>query len=185
MFIRTPNLFLRPVFAEDWRAIYCGIADRRIVSMLASAPWPYEPRHARDFCRRPVAKGAMRFAITLPGVVNCPLVGMIGIDAPATTGAAHELGYWVARAWQGRGIAAEAVAGVMEIAQAIGIARVEAGHFIDNPASGRVLRRAGFVETGEVRPTPCAGRGGEAVLARRYAIALGTMQSASNGLEAA
>jgi len=185
MFIRTPNLFLRPVFAEDWRALYCGIADRRVVSMLASAPWPYRPEHARDFCRRPLPRGAMRFAITLPQVQNCPLAGMIGLDAPGGKSAGHELGYWVARQWQGRGIASEAVAGVLEIARAIGIERVEAGHFVDNPASGRVLRRAGFAETGEVRPTPSAGRGGKSVLARRYAIALGVQQVSTPGLAAA
>lgn len=185
MFIRTPNLFLRPVFAEDWRAVYCGIADRRVVSMLVSAPWPYRPEHARDFCRRPVVIGTMRFAITLPKVENCPLAGMIGLDAPVAKGGAHELGYWVARQWQGRGIASEAVSGVLEIARAIGIARVEAGHFVDNPASGRVLRRAGFTETAEIRPTPSAGRGGESVLARRYALALGAEQASTAGLAAA
>jgi len=185
MFIRTPNLFLRPVFAEDWRAIYCGIADPRIVAMLASAPWPYRPEDAQAFCRRPVPKGAMRFVITLPAVENCPLVGMIGVDRAGEHGASHELGYWVAGQWQGRGIATEAVAGVLEIARTIGIGRVEAGHFVDNSASGRVLRRAGFIETGEIRPTPCAGRGGELVLARRYAIALGAEQAKASGLAAA
>lgn len=184
MFIRTPNLFLRPVFAEDWRAVYCGIADRRIVAMLASAPWPYHPEHAQEFCRRPVKRGDMRFAITLPEVENCPLVGMIGVDSAGEHGAAHELGYWIARAWQGRGIAGEALAGVLEIARATGIPRIDAGHFIDNPASGRVLRRAGFVETGEIRPTPCAGRGGEVVLARRYALELGVAEVTPAGLAA-
>ena len=184
MFIRTSNLFLRPLFAEDWRAVYCGIADRRIVRMLASAPWPYRPEDAQEICRRPVKRGDMRFAITLPEVENCPLVGLIGIDSAGEHGAAHELGYWIARAWQGRGIAGEAVAGVLEIARSLGISRIDAGHFIDNSASGRVLRRAGFVETGEVRPTPSAGRGGEVVLARRYALALGAEQAPA-GLAAA
>ncbi len=110
---------------------------------------------------------------------------MIGVDIAGKHGAAHELGYWIARAWQGRGIASEAVAGVIEIARAIGLARIDAGHFLDNPVSGHVLRRAGFVETGEVRPTPCAGRGGQIVLARRYALSLGEAQNAATGLEAA
>lgn len=50
--------------------------------------------------------------------------------------------------------------------------RVEAGHYLDNPASGAVLRKAGFVETGEVRPTHALGRGGQLVLARRYSVDL-------------
>jgi RimJ/RimL family protein N-acetyltransferase len=49
---------------------------------------------------------------------------------------------------------------------------VLAGHYVDNPASGRVLRKLRFRETGEVRPTECRARGGELVLARRYALDL-------------
>ena len=48
------------------------------------------------------------------------------------------------------------------------IERVVAGHFLENPASGKVLRANGFVETGEIRPVSCLARGGELVLSRRY-----------------
>ena len=50
--------------------------------------------------------------------------------------------------------------------------QLAAGHYVDNPASARVLRKIGFRETGEVRPAFCRARGGELVLARRYALEL-------------
>ena len=36
---------------------------------------------------------------------------------------------------------------------------VVAGHFADNPASGRVLEKAGFLYTGETRPAFSCARG--------------------------
>ncbi len=61
---------------------------------------------------------------------------------------------------------------MVDIARMLGVRRLQAGHYLDNPASGRVLRKCGFVELGEVRPTHALGRGGEIVLARRYALDL-------------
>jgi RimJ/RimL family protein N-acetyltransferase len=36
-----------------------------------------------------------------------------------------------------------------------------AGHYVDNPASGRVLTKLGFEPTGEILPYPCLARGCE------------------------
>ena len=165
MFMRTERLFLRPVFPEDWRDVYRGIADFDVVSMLARAPWPYRPADAVMHCRKPAPAGAMKFSVTLPEVAGAPVIGQIGIEPDAE---GRELGYWIAPRWQRRGYASEAVRGVLEMAAALGVEQVNAGHYIENPASGRVLINNGFVETGEIRPTSCAARDGDLVLARRY-----------------
>ena len=44
---------------------------------------------------------------------------------------------------------------------------------------GAVLEKCGFSETSEVRPTHALGRGGQLVLARRYAVDLGGAASDS------
>ena len=51
----------------------------------------------------------------------------------------------------------------------IGHRRIVASHYIDNPASGGVLRNLGFRPTGIVRPRFSAGRGYEA-MATEYAL---------------
>ena len=165
MFMRTERLFLRPVFQEDWRGVYRGIADERIVRNLARAPWPYTEDDARQFCANANADTRKRFVVTLPDEDGAPVIGMIGFEQLDSGN--EELGYWIGRDWQGRGYATEAVHGVIEIAGALGAETVEAGHFLDNPASGRVLRKAGFTDTGEIRPMASVGRGGEKVLCRR------------------
>lgn len=170
MFMRTERLFLRPTFPEDWREIHRGIADFRVVSMLSRAPWPYGEADAKAYCRRPVPSDALKFSVTLPELTGAPVIGQIGIE-PDEEG--YELGYWIGRKWQRRGYACEAVRGVLSVARAFRIERVNAGHFLENAASGKVLKANGFVETGEIRPTVCAARGGEAFLARRYVCKLG------------
>ena len=167
MFYRSERLFLRPAFPEDSREIYEGICDAGVVQMLANAPWPYRPADAEIFCAREADPRAPRFVITVPGAKGAPIVGSIGLHQEPD---GLEVGYWIARDHWGRGYASEAARGALEIARALGHKRVLAGHYLDNPASGRVLRKLGFRETGEVRPTFCRARGGELVLARRYAL---------------
>jgi RimJ/RimL family protein N-acetyltransferase len=84
---------------------------------------------------------------------------------------AVELGYWIARAHWGKGFATEAGRALIEIARALKLPRLEASHFLDNPASGRVLEKLGFVPTGlSVERYSCA-RGGEA-MSRLYRLSL-------------
>lgn len=180
MFIRTERLFLRPTFPEDWREVYRGINDAGVVRMLSRAPWPYAESDAREFCSAPRGPLDLRFVIALPGAEGAPLVGQIGLDCSE---AEPQVGYWIARGHRGKGYATEALGGVIEIAQALGMRQVAAGHYIDNPASGAVLKKCGFTETGEVRPTHALGRGGQLVLSRRYALDLAAVGSGS-GLSA-
>jgi len=61
---------------------------------------------------------------------------------------------------------------VLAIARGLGRRRVVASHHHDNPASGRVLRKAGFRPTGVVERRYSAGRG-ELVAGPAYTLNLG------------
>lgn len=159
MFHRSERLFLRPAWPEDWRAILSGIADEAVVRNLARAPWPYEPAHAREFAARAQDPCYPGFLIDLPTGIGRQTIGYAGL---ADRGGRTELGYWIARPWWGKGYATEAGRGVLAIARLIGHREIAASHFLDNPASGRVLRKIGFRPTGQVRPHHSCGRGEEA-----------------------
>ena len=167
MFYRSERLFLRPAWPEDATAIYRGIGDQEVVCNLAMAPWPYRVEDAHAFLARPQEDGLPRFAITLPGQTG-DLVGMVGLNERED---GIELGYWIARKCWGRGVATEAVRGILEVAASMGVGRINAGHFCDNPASGKVLRKAGFVSTGEIRPQFSLARGHNSP-SLRYALEL-------------
>lgn len=62
------------------------------------------------------------------------------------------VGYWVAQAYTGRGVATEAVRQALRVAfRALGLHRVEAFTRVDNHASQRVLERNGFTPVGIAR----------------------------------
>ena len=62
------------------------------------------------------------------------------------------VGYWVDEARNGRGLATQAVADVVERAFGeLGLHRLEAGTLVDNVASQRVLERNGFERIGLAR----------------------------------
>jgi RimJ/RimL family protein N-acetyltransferase len=170
MFIRTRRLFLRPAWTEDARALQGAIADWDIVKNLASAPWPYGMAEAESFLSMRTAKPAgPQFLIFERTDGPARLAGSIGLDR-RDEGDEHELGYWIAREAWGRGYATEAGQAILQLAfDGLRLPSVDAGHYLDNPASGAVLRKLGFRATGEVRGTFCRAR--DAIVpAARYAL---------------
>jgi len=166
VFHRTERLFLRPAWPEDWAAVLGGIADEDVVKNLARAPWPYGPAEARDFVSR--GQDPCRPSFLLVRTADGRAIGGAGLGEHEGQ---PELGYWIARPSWGQGYATEAGGGVLEIARLLGHERVYAGHFTDNPASGRVLRKLGFVPTGQVTARMSCARG-HAAPAVEYVLVL-------------
>jgi RimJ/RimL family protein N-acetyltransferase len=160
MFARTERLLLRPGWAEDAQALATAIADEMIVRNLATAPWPYSLRDAEAFLaqpRDPVLPSFLIFARTL----GAPrLVGSCGLGRRPS--GAVELGYWISRPYWGTGYATEAGRALIDIARTLGFAQLEGSHFLDNPASGRVLEKLGFEPLGITAPRMSCARGTEA-----------------------
>jgi RimJ/RimL family protein N-acetyltransferase len=174
MFARTERLLLRPGFPEDAPAVAQAIGHQAIARNLATAPWPYSLRDAEAFLAAP-RDPVLPSLLILERTESSPrLVGACGLGRRPS--GAVELGYWIARAHWGRGIASEACAALVEIARTLRLQALEASHFIDNPASGRVLEKLGFSATGIVAPRLCCARG-EQVPARLYRLPLRSAQA--------
>ena len=61
------------------------------------------------------------------------------------------IGYWIAKPYWNRGICTAALRLMIEhIKQTTDIKSLISGHFVDNPASGRVMEKCGFKPTGEI-----------------------------------
>jgi RimJ/RimL family protein N-acetyltransferase len=169
MFARTPRLLLRPGFPEDASALAAAIADEAIARNLANVPWPYRMRDAEAFLaapRDPVLPSLLIFERT-EGAPQ--LVGACGLGRRPS--GAVEMGYWIARPFWGRGLATEACGALIEMARALGLSTVEGSHFIDNPASARVLEKLGFEALGIIAPRLSCARGTD-VPARLMRLAL-------------
>lgn len=156
MFVRTQRLTLRPGWPEDAPALARAIDHETVVRNLSRVPWPYSIEAAETFLAHWTET---RFLVFEHQGGSVALIGCIGIDAVG--GEAHELGYWFTPSAWGKGYATEAGRGVIAAARAAGIRRITSRHAVDNPASGRVLRKLGFKPTGRVEPIWSKGRGRE------------------------
>ena len=172
MFARTPRLLLRPGFPEDAPALAAAMSDAAIARNLAVVPWPYSLRDAEAFLASPRDPVLPSLLIFERGDGPPQLVGSCGLGRRAS--GAVEMGYWIARPHWGRGFATEACAALIDIARTLGLAQLEASHFIDNPASARVLDKLGFESTGLIAPRRNCARGTD-VPARLMRLHLGAV----------
>jgi len=158
MFARTERLLLRPGWREDAPALFRAVADEAIARNLSRLPWPYRLEDAVSWMAQPQDPAWPSCLIFLRTAAAPELVGGIGIHRGEECGA--ELGYWIARSRWGQGIATEAGRAMVAAARdTLRLPRLAAGHFIDNPASGRVLEKIGFRPVGRVVPRHSLARG--------------------------
>jgi RimJ/RimL family protein N-acetyltransferase len=162
MFVRTERLLLRPGWIEEAPTLAAAIGDEAVARNLASVPFPYAIADAEAFLSHPADTGRPALQIFARTGRGTRLIGGVGLHrAPGASGDV-ELGYWIARPYWGLGFATEAGHAMVALGHhSLRLKRIVASHFIDNPASGRVLRKLGFRPTGATGSRYSAGRGGE------------------------
>jgi RimJ/RimL family protein N-acetyltransferase len=159
--IATDRLRLRKPRRTDAAKIAQYANDFDVARMTTGMPYPYGLDHADGFLERVDNYNSDEAAIFVIDHPEEGAIGVMGFDA-ARTGE-MEIGYWLGRPFWGRGYATEAANGALVWAHKTWKRRfVKAGHFSDNPASGRVLCKAGFLYTGEVQLRASVARGGKA-----------------------
>lgn len=145
VWLATPTCGLRPWRASDAPALALHANSPSIGRNLRDGfPYPYTRAHAEAFIEHANALTPLsRFAI----VVEEEAVGSIGFTLHANVErVSAEVGYWLGESYWGRGIMTDAVRAVTRYAIAThGLARVYAVPYEWNPASFRVLEKAGFV----------------------------------------
>lgn len=145
MRIITPTAVLRDWRLADATALAQHADNPRVAACMRDGfPSPYTLENAVRFISFATTPGRQ---LLLAIEVDGETVGGIGVhpldDVYARTG---EIGYWLAEPYWGRGIVTDAVRAIVPIAfTEMGLVRLEAGVFSNNPASMRVLEHAGFV----------------------------------------
>jgi RimJ/RimL family protein N-acetyltransferase len=145
----TPRLAMRPFGLGDARRISYLAGEYDVAKMCGRVPHPYSVDMAEQWLGRLRVEGEQ--LLDFPFAITLQRDGVIGSCGVTCTGEAGtwEVGYWLGLAYWGLGYASEALRGLMAWAQAeLGAHVFTAGHFRDNPASGAVLRKAGFAHAG-------------------------------------
>lgn len=150
------TLKLRPLRETDAASLARHGNDRDVWLNLRDAfPHPYTEENAREFVARVSDSDALVLGLEVGGEV----VGVCGVyPQDDVYRRSAEVGYWVARAHQGRGLATRAVKALSEQAfETLDLVRLYAEVFggnevvPGNTASARVLEKCGYQREGVLR----------------------------------
>jgi RimJ/RimL family protein N-acetyltransferase len=144
-------LLLRPWRDEDLPAVVAASHDRDIARWNGGGA--SSPDDVAAVLRgRADRRTGDRVSLAVVAAAGGPLLGSVSLHSIDPGQADAEIGYWTTPAARGQGVA---VAGVVALCAwafpALGLDRVELRHAVENPASGRVAAKAGFVLEGRLR----------------------------------
>ena len=156
--IETPRLVLRPPEMSDAQRITDLAGDYDVARMTTRMPHPYQLSDAEGFLARCAFNDPDKEHVFAIATEEDGLVGMIGLHTQGGLG--PEIGYWLGKPWWGRGYATEAAQAALNFARNDWRRKLlVSGHFADNPASGGVLTKAGFLYTGVIEDRFSVSRG--------------------------
>ena len=150
--LQSERLVLRPFRVDDAVVVQRLVGVREVADTTLTIPHPYPEgmaetwigTHADAWERRDRATLAITSAAE--GVVGAISLHLALIHRRA------ELGYWVGRPFWNRGYATEAVRAILTFGfQSLDLNRIHASHLVRNPASGRVMQKAGMRFEGTLR----------------------------------
>ena len=144
--LETERLILRRFTLEDAPRVQLLAGDKAIAATTLNIPYPYEDGMAEEWIgthKEQREAGKLENFALIQKEDNL-LVGAIGLVIKKEFDSA-ELGYWVGKPYWGKGYCTEAAQAVLKYSfEQLSLNRVFAGHFTINPASGRVMEKAGM-----------------------------------------
>lgn len=123
------------LFEDDWEA----------VKQTGQLPFPATAAAMQVWIRRHTGPGGHAFLLRRKE--DGEAIGAIGFGG---RGPISELGYALGREFWGQGYATEATIAMIDAARARGLGGLQAYSFVENPASARVLEKAGFSKVGTI-----------------------------------
>ncbi|MCI5046553.1 MAG: GNAT family N-acetyltransferase [Aquisalinus sp.] len=159
--IETDRLSLRPLTPEDASAYFQVVNDYDVVKMTATWPWPVTEKYVQQRLLESQDRDQARntgLGIYRGGV----LIGNMGghLEAHDVTGKeVIWIGYMLGRSVWGQGFMTEALNALCPyLWRKLGAVDMYGEHFFDNPASGRVMEKAGFAHVGAASEVWCKAR---------------------------
>ena len=148
MELNTRRLLLRPLRDDDAPALSQGLNNFKVSRNLTRVKYPYALADAEAFItkQRGFDPRSVICAITFRAAPD-EVIGIIAYEYRLGSEGA-EFGYWLRECCWHMGLMSEAAASLVHHAFTNGGAEtLLSGYHADNPNSGRILQRVGFVET--------------------------------------
>jgi RimJ/RimL family protein N-acetyltransferase len=144
--LTTDRLTLRPFVADDAFDVERLAGMREIADTTLNIPYPYPHGGAADWIalHAPAWSEGTNVTFAIVSTETGKLVGAISLMIKREHRRA-ELGYWIAVHSWNSGYATEASQRVIQFGfEVLGLHRIEARHFLRNPASGKVMTNLGM-----------------------------------------
>jgi [ribosomal protein S5]-alanine N-acetyltransferase len=151
--LHTERLILRPFEMEDAARVQELAGDPKVADTTLHIPHPYPDGAAEKWIasHRQLFRFGEQVTLAITLKDGGDLIGAVGLVVSAEHRRA-EIGYWVGVEHWGRGYCTEAARAMIDHAfDQLELNRVFAHHFTRNPASGRVMVKAGLRPEGNLR----------------------------------
>lgn len=151
--LTTARLVLRPFTLDDAPAVERLAGAAEVADTALNIPHPYPPGAAAEWiATHPTnwssGNGANWAMVERTTNEVCGSISLV----IARRHLRAEMGYWLGYPFWNRGYTTEAATAVIACAfNDLGLHRVHAAHFVRNPASGRVMQKAGMLYEGLLR----------------------------------
>lgn len=150
--LTTPRLRLRKVQAADVPLLVQYANHKAISGNLLNVPHPYNEEDAVFWMNFVLQgfKNRERYVFAISDKETNAFMGAVGLH-PAPRHNHAELGYWLGEPFWGRGLMTEAVGAVLRFGfKELSLHKIYATHFVNNPASGKVMTANGMIKEGEL-----------------------------------
>lgn len=152
--IATQRLILRPFTLADAADVQRLANDPAVASTTLHIPHPYPDGAAEAWINTHQERWESGLgivcAITLRATSK--LLGTISVLGISRDHLRGEMGYWLGAPYWNQGYTSEAAAALIRYCfDAMGLHRIQATHMVRNPASGRVMAKAGMRLEGTMR----------------------------------
>ena len=150
--IHAERLVLRPFLLSDAAIVQHLAGNRDVADTTLSIPHPYADGMAESWIATHQGAWTRHEESTLAITEqDAGLVGAITLRIQLPQRRA-ELGYWIGAPFWGRGYATEAAKAMIAFGFGkLSLQRIFAHHMVRNPASGRVMAKAGMAHEGTLR----------------------------------
>lgn len=144
--LETERLILRPMQLTDAPIVQKLAGAPEIASTTLNIPHPYPEGAAEEFIQWTLeqAQTGEQYVFAITRKADGEFLGTIGLGIDKRHHKA-EVGYWLGVPYWGQGYMTEATKALIRFGFArLSLNRIFASHFTRNPASGRVMQKAGM-----------------------------------------
>jgi RimJ/RimL family protein N-acetyltransferase len=156
MKLTTKRLVLRPLKNSDKKSIVENINDLDVTKWLLVVPHPYTSKDAKDWIKHNKMKWKKKkkddysFGVELKEERR--IIGGIGIHKIDKFQGKADIGYWLGKKYWGQKYGSEALKAILDFTfKKLKLRRIEAGVFVGNRSSERLLEKFGAKREGMKR----------------------------------